>query len=244
LLVLTGIALTLVPEFFYLIDQFGWRMNTIFKFYFEAWIVWSMAAAFGSILLWKSIRSRAGRLTFGLIWFVSIAAGLAYPTFALPETTNNFKPNRLNLNGLDFFSYSQSGEAAAIDWLRSAPYGTIVEAVGGSYSEFERVSAQTGLPTVLGWPGHESQWRGGAAEMGSREADIQALYRTNAWEEAREILRKYGIHYIYIGSLERATLRVSEEKFAAHLPIVFQNDSVTIFAVPDSIFDNYLNQGS
>ena len=244
LLVFTGIALTLVPEFFYLIDQFGWRMNTIFKFYFEAWIVWSMAAAFGSILLWKSIRSRAGRLTFGLFWFVSIAAGLAYPTFALPETTNNFKPGQLNLNGLDFFSYSQSGEAAAIDWLRSAPYGTIVEAVGGSYSEFERVSEQTGLPTVLGWPGHESQWRGGAAEMGSREADIQALYRTNAWEEAREILRKYGIRYIYIGSLERATLRVSEEKFAAHLPIVFQNDSVTIFAVPDSIFDNYLNQGS
>ncbi len=98
-----------VPEFFYLIDQFGWRMNTIFKFYFEAWIVWSLAAAFGSILLWKSIRSRAGRLVFGLAWFLSIAAGLAYPSFALPDTTNNFRPNRLTLDGLEFFKYPGAG---------------------------------------------------------------------------------------------------------------------------------------
>jgi YYY domain-containing protein len=244
LLVLTGAALTLVPEFFYLIDQFGWRMNTIFKFYFETWIVWSIAAAFGSVILWKSIRNKAGRVVFGIAWFVSLAAGLAYPSFALPNTTNNFHPDHLNLNGLDYFSYSKSGEAAAIDWLKTAPYGTIVEAVGGSYSEFERVSEQTGLPTVLGWPGHESQWRGGALEMGSRESDIQTLYRTTSWQEAKEILRRFGIKYIFIGSLERSSIRVSEEKFATNLPAVFQNDSVTIYLVPDSIFDKTTNQGS
>ena len=97
---------------------------------------------------------------------------------------------------------------------------------------------------MLGWPGHESQWRGGAAEMGSREADIQTLYRTTNWEEAREILRRYGIRYIYIGSLERNTLHVSEEKFAANLPIVFQNDSVIIYKVPDSILNAERTQGS
>ncbi len=243
-LVLTGTALTLVPEFFYLIDQFGWRMNTIFKFYFEAWIVWSLAAAFGSIILWKSIQMRAGRFIFGFAWFISIAAGLAYPSFALPETTNNFRPSRLTLDGLDYFNSSRSGEAAAIDWLKNAPYGTIVEAVGGSYSEFERVSVQTGFPTVLGWPGHESQWRGGGEEMGTREGDVQTLYRSMSWEEAREILQRYGIRYIFIGSLERSSLRVAEEKFAANLPIVFQNDTVTIYAVPDSIFNENLIPGS
>jgi YYY domain-containing protein len=244
LLVLTGTALTLVPEFFYLIDQFGWRMNTIFKFYFEAWIVWSLAAAFGSILLWKSIRSRAGRWIFGLAWFLSIAAGLAYPSFALPDTTSNFRPNRLTLDGLEFFKVSRSGEAAAIDWLKTAPYGTIVEAVGGSYSEFNRVSGQTGFPTVLGWPGHESQWRGGGLEMGTREGDVQTLYRTMSWDEAREILQRYLIKYIFIGSLERSTLRVAEEKFAANLPIVFQNETVTIYAVPNSILNENTIPGS
>ena len=44
LLVLLGCGLTLFPEFFYLRDQFATRMNTIFKFYFQAWITWGIAA--------------------------------------------------------------------------------------------------------------------------------------------------------------------------------------------------------
>jgi uncharacterized membrane protein len=234
ILILTGTALTLIPEFFYLIDQFGWRMNTIFKFYFEAWIVWSIAASFGTIVLWKNIHNRVGKAVFGVIWVFSILIGLAYPSFALGATTNNFRQERLTLDGTEFFSYGNPGEAAAIAWLKQAPYGTIVEAVGGSYSEFERFSEQSGLPTVLGWPGHESQWRGGSMEMGSREADIQLLYRTTSWPEAVSILQKYGIRYIFIGLLERSSMRVSEEKFVDNLPIVFQNDAVTVFEVPQS----------
>ena len=44
LLILLGVLLTLAPEFVFLRDQFTSRMNTIFKFYFQAWIVWSLAA--------------------------------------------------------------------------------------------------------------------------------------------------------------------------------------------------------
>jgi uncharacterized membrane protein len=87
----------------------------------------------------------------------------------------------------------------------------------------------------LGWPGHESQWRGGAMEMGSREADIQLLYRTTSWPEAVSILQKYGIRYIFIGLLEKSSMRVSEEKFVDNLTIVYQNDAVTIYEVPRSI---------
>ena len=133
------------------------------------------------------------------------------------------------------FSLSETPGSSSDCLVKQAPYGTIVEAVGGSYSEFERVSEQSGLPTVLGWPGHESQWRGGAMEMGSREADIQLLYRTTSWPEAVSILQKYGIRYIFIGLLERSSMRVSEEKFADNLNIDFQNDAVTIYEVPQSI---------
>ncbi len=46
ILIVLGALLCYVPEFFYLRDQFGWRMNTIFKFYFQAWILFSLAGAF------------------------------------------------------------------------------------------------------------------------------------------------------------------------------------------------------
>ena len=64
LLVLLGCGLVLVPEFFYLRDQFGWRVNTIFKFYFEAWIAWGITAAFGTVVLWNEISSKVARYSF------------------------------------------------------------------------------------------------------------------------------------------------------------------------------------
>ena len=53
LMVLLGVLLTLVPEFIYLLDGFGTRMNTIFKFYFQAWLLWSVAGAYGIAILWQ-----------------------------------------------------------------------------------------------------------------------------------------------------------------------------------------------
>jgi uncharacterized membrane protein len=114
--------------------------------------------------------------------------------------------------------------------------GVISEAVGGSYTpDSEWASIQTGYPTVLGWPGHESQWRGGADEMGSRQSDLETLYSTNSWEEALTILRRYDIRYIYIGSYEHATYPVNEVKFQQALTPAYQNSSVTIYEVPDSL---------
>jgi uncharacterized membrane protein len=124
-------------------------------------------------------------------------------------------------------------EVSAIRWLSQAPLGTMVEAVGGSYSQYARISTLSGMPTVLGWPGHEGQWRGGGKEIGSREKDIERLYRTADWREARDILQMYGIRYIYVGNLERSTYRVDEIKFQSYLKPVYQNNSVTIYGVPD-----------
>ena len=65
------------------------------------------------------------------------------------------------LDGADYRYRDNSDEMSAIEWLRTAPYGIVAEAIGGSYSEYARVSTYSGQPTVLGWQGHESQWRGG-----------------------------------------------------------------------------------
>jgi len=107
----------------------------------------------------------------------------------------------------------------------------IAEAVGGSYTSAARFATYTGLPNVLGWPGHESQWRGGGKEMGSRQDDLARLYRTTNWQEAETILQQYRIRYVVIGGLERSTYKVSEAKFQSHLNKAFEAGSVVVYEV-------------
>ncbi len=122
-------------------------------------------------------------------------------------------------------------EAAAITWLRSAPDGVVAEAIGGSYSGYGRISIYTGLPTVLGWPGHEAQWRDTSLQ-GSRQQDIETLYTTPDWATTQDIIKRYQIRYIVVGNLERTQYRVNEEKFNRFLKPVFQQGSTTVYEVP------------
>ncbi len=160
---------------------------------------------------------------------------MAYPAVMLWNKTNGFSMKDWTLDGNAYIQRYNPDEYDAILWLQNAPFGIVVEAVGGSYTDYARISTRTGLPTILGWPGHESQWRGGGEEMGSRLSDIQVLFETGDWEEAMRILEGYNVRYIYIGNLERSTYRLDLSKFEANLSRVFTNGSVTIFEVPGNI---------
>jgi YYY domain-containing protein len=228
LLVLLGAGLTLFPEFFYLRDQFGWRMNTIFKFFYQTWILWAVAAAYGSVWLWENMPGWQ-RALMRLVWVAVVAGGLVYPAFAFFDRANGFKPVLWTLDGADIRALNQPQDMEAIAWLKTAPYGVVAEAVGGSYSEYARVATYSGLPAVLGWPGHEGQWRGGYGEVGSRQEDIGLLYSARRWEDAEPILLRYNIRYVYVGGLELSTYAVLEEKFINYMELVFQNDGVRIY---------------
>ena len=232
LLVTVGAVLVLAPEFVYLRDQFGYRINTVFKFYYQAWMLWSLAAAFGAASLLKNLRGFANiafRVVIGLVIF----SGLLYPTFGLMTKTNNFKPVfGFTLNDFDRVKREDPDEAAAVEFLLTAPDGIVAEAVGDGYSAYARISMLTGLQTVLGWPGHESQWRGTSEPQGSRRNDIERLYATTRWDEAQAIIEQYNIRYIYIGTLERVSMPVKEEKFQMYLIPVFQQGGVVIYEVP------------
>jgi YYY domain-containing protein len=232
-LALFGTLLALAPEFVYLRDQFGHRMNTVFKFFFQAWLVWSLAAAYASAVLLSGPR-RGARLAFAGLLILVMSVGLIYPAYGLSTRLREFEQagRQLTLDGTAHFTYLSPDDHAAVAWLLDQPLGTLVEAVGGSYTHYARISAHSGQPALLGWPGHESQWRGGGAEMGSRQSDIERLYSTAAWEEARALLEFYGVRYIYVGSLERTTYAVDETKFALFLPVLFQQGEVTIYGVP------------
>jgi uncharacterized membrane protein len=234
-----ALILVLVPEFFYLRDFFGGRMNTIFKFYFQAWILWAIVAAFGSAVLLKSLpRSRMILIPLGA---AVIAAGLCYPAVMLKARTGGFDPNRaMTLDGTAYLDRYYPDDMQAIRWLTQAPPGVVAEAVGGQYSSYGRVSALSGKPAVLGWPGHEDQWRGGREEMGTRDGDIPILYNTRSWLEARRIIDQYDIRYIFVGELERGAYHVNEALFDENLTRVYESGATRVYEVPESL----INQGS
>jgi len=232
LLFLVGCLLALIPEFFYLRDQFGWRMNTIFKFYFQTWILWGLVAGYASAWLWREHQPRLFILPRAA-WSLLVVSGLIYIYFGAMTRTQSFHPQNWSLDGGDYLSRYQAGDYAAIAWLRDAPAGTVAEAVGGSYTDFARVATFSGQPNVLGWPGHESQWRGGGQEIGSREKDIELLYTVPDWETARKIIQQYHIRYVFVGSLEFAKYHVVEEKFSANMTLAFQNDQVRVYETPE-----------
>lgn len=233
LMIVLGGVMVLAPEFLYLQDNFGARMNTIFKFYYQAWMLWSLAGAFAAVVVLKN-----SSWISKTILIVFIVLSLVYPVLAFSTKTNGFRPSQgYTLDAGAYLITQQPMEAEAINWLSQADKGIVAEAVGGQYSGYARVSTLSGLPTVLGWPGHEGQWRGGYEEIGSRESDIRVLYETHDWMTAFEIIKRYDIRYVYIGSLETSTYALNPLKFEQYLQTGFKNDGVIIYVVPQNLLE-------
>ena len=118
-------------------------------------------------------------------------------------------------------------------WLAvNAPRGgsIVLEATGGQYSQFARVSSSTGVPTVLGWAGHEVQWRGNDRLFRDRGADIDRIYQSLDKSEVRPLLEKYSIDYVYVGGLERGKYPANSlDAFKGSLDVAFENLTVTIY---------------
>jgi YYY domain-containing protein len=233
LLIALGTILILGPDFFYLRDNFGYRINTVFKFYYQAWEFLSIAAAFGVAVMFLELRGMASKV-YTVAMVIVIAAGLAYPVFSLPTKTDNFKsanPEQRTLDGSAYLATYMSDDYQAIQFMKGLEPGIVAEAVGGQYSEYARISTYTGLPAVLGWPGHEAQWRDSSL-LGSRESDLETLYSTPDWATTKSIIDRYNIRYIVVGGLERSKYRVNEEKFNNFLKPIYQQGSITVYEVP------------
>jgi len=231
MMITIGALLVLGPEFFYLKDQFGLRMNTIFKFYFAAWIFWGLAAAYVMDVIWSKRSTKM--IPVQLLTVLLLLTGLIYPVLSVWTKTSGLNPvHGRTLNGALHPAYATEADRDAIHWMSdNLDTGVVAEAVGGSYSYFGRVSVHTGFPTVIGWPGHESQWRGGYQFHGTREEDVRALYKSPNWEQTQEIMKAYNVKYVYIGELERLTYDpIFDGKFDAFMELVYQNDGVKIYA--------------
>ena len=233
ILLIFGALMVLAPEFVYLRDFFGYRINTIFKFYYQTWLIWSIVAAY-LIAQLLSIFKDWKHWLISIILIFSTTTGIIYTAFAiadvLPEMNKSFFDNWV-IDGTSS-SLSSQAEEEAVNWLWSQPQKVLAEAVGdSSYSYYARISSHSGQISVLGWKGHEGQWRGSYEPQGTRAQDIQTLYETKNVDDAQAIIKKYQIEYIFIGALERNTYQVRDEKFNALADKVFESGEVMVYQV-------------
>lgn len=234
LLVTAGIASALVGEAAYIKDGFDgtefFRFNTIFKFGFHAWFLLTIAAA---VALFLPGAHRRPRLWSAGLLALVVAAAL-YPVGASYSRSQRFSPSP-SLDGLAWLHQRAPRDAAAIRWLRASVPGapTILEAVGDDFSPegHGRVSVYTGLPTVMGWEGHELQW---GHDPGTRRSDVKTIYEVADSERARELLARYDVEFVFVGALERTTYPDADfSKFARLGREVFSVGATKIYRLSE-----------
>lgn len=238
-MIIIALALTLFPEFLYLRDLFGSRMNTVFKFYYQAWALLALASAYGVSCLAMATTPRGLKIPGLVLTGLLVLGGLWYPLASIPSKVDNFRGDA-TLDGLAYLRRGNAGDMAAIEWLRAnvPPTAVVLEATGGSYSPegAARVSAATGNPTLLGWDFHERQWRGneGYDELAAmRPGVIDQIYRSAQAAELPALLDLWDMDYVYIGALERNKYGISDAalaRFDAALTKVYDADGVRIYA--------------
>ena len=206
---LCAAGLVLIPELVYVRDIYengNARANTMFKLTYQAYIMFAMTMVyvlfrFLAVFRRKWLKAVGGAGLFLLVWTWGYFGNSVGSWFG-----NVFDPSQYQgLNATAFLETDFSADAAGIRWLKNNVEGSpvVLEANGDSYTQYERVSAMTGLPTVLGWYVHEWLWRNDVADLNARAEDVETIYTSGDSGEIRELLEKYEVAYIFIGSCER-----------------------------------------
>lgn len=235
-----GFLLIIAPEFVYLKDIYTtyFRANTMFKMVYQSFILLSLVSSYCIVRISNiqypisNIRKLI-TIIFLLLTTVLLSLVLIYPYFAITSYYNNLK----DFKGLDGTKYLQTlypDDYAAIQWINAHIKGqpVMLEAQGDSYTDYERISANTGLPTILGWTVHEWLWRGTYDVVPQRVADIQAIYESADLATTKTLLHKYNVIYVYIGGLERTKYpALNEEKFSKLGKLIYSNKTVRIYEI-------------
>ena len=231
----TAFFLLLFCQRLYIYD----RMNTFFKLYLEAWLLFAAATA---VLVFRS-RERRGtwehwalpaRAAIGVLFAAALFTSV---TGVRAAVSRHFAPySGPSLDGLRYLETLHPGEYRAVLWLRRTIQGTpvVLEAQGPSYQDFGRIAMLTGLPTVLGWDYHVKQRGNADSEIEARKRAIEAMYATPDASRADALLKRYRVGYVYVGWLERRTYPLAGlQKFKTSplFAIVYDNPETQIYRV-------------
>jgi YYY domain-containing protein len=238
LLVGVGAVLTLIPEFIYLRDNFGVRINTIFKFYYQAWLAFSVAGAYAVYTMLADAELRLPRFRGALTALVTVAIllGMIYPFLGI-HNRMFIESARLSFNaatpltldgGLTTISLNDYDSIMCLNQQVQGSDSVVLEAAdpGSAYNitgKWGRVAMLSGIPIILGWQNHEGQWRGPTFNeiLGSRPQDVDRMYSDLRWDVVQPLLDQYGIDYVFYGETERNKYgSEGEEKFADNLEVM------------------------
>jgi YYY domain-containing protein len=206
-------GLIVLTEFFFVQDVFSGRYNTLFKVYYQAWTLLAIGSAIAAVLVIRELANRAvlqGVAAAALC--IGLLAASAYPVIATIQWTRvHGERDWQGLDGAAYMAEHSAGDLAAIRWLydNAEEDDVIVEAPGCSYQVYDvmpasRMSAFTGVPTIIGWNGHESQWRNAQPELRARieprAGDVAAIYA----DPSSELVDQYDATLLVVGSFEQS----------------------------------------
>lgn len=228
ILSLCATGLILIPEVVYVRDIYektAPRANTMFKLTYQAYILFALMMSYILVSFvtdririlqknklneeryQKQIRLPKIQIASGGLAILLLISTCGYLVNATENWFTGFplKSEYQTLNATVYLENAIPEDAAAIRWLNKNITGqpTVLEACGDSYKDYDnRISAMTGLPTVLGWYVHEWLWRNNLEEENERKADVETIYTSTDKTEIQELLDKYYVDYIFIGSCE------------------------------------------
>jgi uncharacterized membrane protein len=220
-LVGTALAITLLVELAYVEGDIG-RMNTVFKFYLQAWTLFAVTGAVSFYWLVNSFNR--WNIVVKIIWQVMlyflVLNAAFYPVLGgiakIKDRMAMDAPR--NLDGMAFMESAVyydldtplelDQDYQAIRWLQENVSGSpvIVEANQVEYHWGTRYTVYTGLPGVVGWNWHQRQQRTLTPHdwVFSRVDDVNLFYETTDLDFAKDFLEDYQVSYIIVGQLERA----------------------------------------
>ena len=234
LLAASGAVLAAVPDVVLVSDTYGEaarRMNTVFKCFMGAW---PLLALGGALLLPLALATRHARVFIRIAVACALVGALAHPLSAIVFRAK-WTGALDGLDGLHWMAREAPGDRDAIFWLRShAVEGAVLaEATGNPYTDYGRIGAATGIPTVLGWENHEGLWRGGRsiAETTARKDALRAIYSSEDSEAVFNLLHRYKVRYVFVGALEKRDFGQSAFPLRANFRRAFSGGDAAVFEI-------------
>ena len=223
-----SLFLTIIPEFFYIKDIYPqhFRANTMFKLGYQAFTMMGIASIVTFYLL-KNIKKSIIYYLISIVFIVFLFFPSIYPYFSVPSYYGKLD-RKVQLDGQVWLKDNNLEDNEIVDYLNKneKQQPVILEAQGDSYTDYERISAFTGLPTVAGWWVHEWLWRGSSDVVGKRIPEVVSLYESNDIDETKSLIDKYQIKYVVISRLERQKYpNLNEEKWLKIGKLIFKSSN-------------------